>query len=294
MYSDNYRRKLSEYLEQEIILECSDFRIDKDSDLGRRCLLLLSPIVIRIGGRSPDKKWVIDHLWVNVPHGESSLLVKCAEYVANIRITGMVCVYQYAMTGKLQVGVRADSIKALNVRKEIARRYNLSHDMEPTTEMIKRIISQEEIRKAIAGDGCEKGLSPGLEKYEIQKIIRSSDKRHVDVQVSNLSDKYTDLNHEELRKKVISNISNLSEYYVFVKAKSGECLGYGYVKPVDRKTIEVGHEMYKKYQGQEIEKSCVAMFAKYVRSQYKTTRINVSAARSSCESNEPNYGKTLV
>ena len=273
MLADNYRTKLGKHIGQKIVLECSDFRIDKDEDLGRCCMLLIRPSVIRIDGRSPDKRWTIDHLWVNVPSGAASLAAKCAELACKMRITGEVCEYQYAITGQLQAGIRADSIKVLKLRKEIAKRYNLSADMAPTEEAIKRIIAQEEILSSIAGDDDKKKPVSGLDKYEIRKIIRSSDKRHVDIMASNLMDQYPNLEHDEARKSVVAGISNLNEYYVFVKIKSGECIGYAYIKPIDRRTVEVGYEMLRKHQGQEIETACTTLFFKYLRSQYKTTEI---------------------
>ena len=276
MIADNYRTKLGEHLGQKIVLECSNFRIDKDEDLGRCCMLLIRPSVIRIDGRSPDKRWTIDHLWVNVPSGASSPAAKCAELACKMRVTGEVCEYQYAITGQLQAGVRADSIKVMKIRKEIARRYNLSADMAPTEEAIKRIVAQEEIRNSITGGNCAKKQVAGFDKYEIQKIIRSGDKRHVDIMVSNLMDQHPDLDHDEAIKSIIAGISNLNEYYVFVKIKNGECIGYAYIKPIDRKTVEVGYEMYRKHQGQEIEAVCASLFFKYLRSRYKTTEILTS------------------
>jgi hypothetical protein len=278
MLADNYRKKLGEHLGQKIVLECSDFRIDRDDDLGRCCMLLLKPRVIRIDGRSPDENWTIDHLWVNVPSGASNLAAKCAELASKMRITGVIHEYQYAITGQAQAGVRADNIEVLKIRKDIARRYNLSPDYTPTKEAIKRIISQEEIRNSIAADSSEKKPLPGLDKYEIQKIIRSSDKRHVDIMAGNLMERIQNLDYDEARKSIIAEMSNLDEYYVFVKIKSGECLGYGYIRPVDRKTVEAGYEMLIKHQKQEIEKVCAALFFEYVRSQYKTTTINYCAA----------------
>ena len=276
MLADNYRTKLGEHLGQRIVLECSNFRIDKDEDLGRCCMLLIRPSVIRIDGRSPVKRWTIDHLWVNVPSGTSSTAAKCAELACRMQITGVVCEYQYAITGQLQAGVRADSIRVMKIRKKIAKRYNLSAGMTPTEEAIKRIIAQEEIRNSIAGDDGEKKPVSGLDKYEIQKIIKSSDKRHVDIMTSNLMNQYSDLDHDEARKSVIAGISNLNEYYVFVKIKSGECIGYAYIKPIDRKTVEVGYEMHRKHQGQEIEAVCDSLFFKYLRSRYKSTEILIN------------------
>lgn len=270
MKAENYRKPLGKYIGRKIDLECSRFKVEVDENMGRYHILLFEPFVAKIDGRRLKGKLAIDHLWVKIPPGNCALTAKAAELACKICITGTICEYQYAVTGLLQAGVKADVVKVLKLRKEIARRYNLSANYAPAEESIKRIVKQENVRSAIDHN---KGTSTGSGAYDMQMVTNKNDKRHVDIIVSNLMEQLHNLDYDGARAIASKRISNLDEYYVFVKVKNGECIGYGKISFVDKSTLEASCEFYAKYHSQQIEKDCVAIFAHYLNSKYKTTNV---------------------
>ena len=175
--SDNYRTALGSFIDHEIVLDCSSYRIVNDDVHGRTLLVLEKPTVIKVAGRTEKKPWTIGHLWVIIPKGDVRRIEKYRHIARKIRIEGRVREYRYKETELTQVGVHATKVSVLKYKKEIAKKFKLVPGQQLTKQQLKQIrieanririiselrLEQEELRRIAIAAALHKKMPNELE-----------------------------------------------------------------------------------------------------------------------------------
>lgn len=103
------------------------------------------------------------------------------------------------------------------------------------------------------------------DRYGIQKIELPTDDRHITIMVFNWKDRFRTLENSTIRRLLLEDIKPEDRYFAFVDINDGSCVGYGVLKDVSEKCLEVGFEIKKDKQGVGIGGSCVPLFINYLR-----------------------------
>ena len=271
--SHKYRSQLGRHIGKQITLECSEYRLGARNEEGNLYMLLCGPKILKIGNDKPKKDWKIGHLWIQVPADKEYYVERYLQLSRKIKVEGKVQEYNYSLSGKRQVGVKSSNVEILKYKKGFAKQFDLAPGKQLSEETMNHLLDREEFQRVLEEIRGRIEETPEYNQYEVERIRKRNDGRNIDVMVSNWASKFPMFDEGEIRKIVLNNLDKLSDYYAFIKSKNRECVGYGVVKPIDKDSVEIGYELYEKYQGQEIGSACVARFVEHLRGEYKTTKI---------------------
>lgn len=141
--SRHYRRSLGKNIGKEVTLECSEFKITSVDENGAMYMLLEKPSITKLSGKKVKNKWIINHLWVQIPENRIEYFEKYLSLMRKVQITGIVHEYQYENSGHLQAGVELANIQILKYRKDLAKKYKLRPGDLLSKKEMDNILEQE-------------------------------------------------------------------------------------------------------------------------------------------------------
>ena len=106
-------------------------------------MLLEKPSITKLSGKKVKNKWIINHLWVQIPENRIEYFEKYLSLMRKVQITGIVHEYQYENSGHLQAGVELANIQILKYRKDLAKKYKLRPGDLLSKKEMDNILEQE-------------------------------------------------------------------------------------------------------------------------------------------------------